>query len=46
MGVATDISTFAVGWLIPWESMVWLLVGSLSFFVVGNVLGIALGRRG
>jgi len=42
MGIATDISTFAVGWLIPWESMVWLLVGSLSFFVVGNVLGIAL----
>jgi len=28
--------------MIPWESMVWLLVGSLSFFVVGNVLGIAL----
>ena len=42
VGVATDISTFAVGWLIPWDSMVWIFIGSLTFFVVGNTLGILL----
>ena len=42
LGVATDLMTFLVGMILPWTHVVWLLIGSLSFFVVGNVLGIAL----
>ncbi|RLE82559.1 MAG: hypothetical protein DRJ51_00965 [Thermoprotei archaeon] len=42
MGVATDISTFAVGWLIPWNSVVWILIGSVLFFIVGNSLALQL----
>lgn len=42
VGIATDISTFAVGWLIPWSSALWLFVSSILFFVVGNTLGILL----
>lgn len=42
IGVATDISTFAVGWLIPWESIVWIFIGSIAFYVVGNVLSLLL----
>jgi hypothetical protein len=42
LGVATDLTTFLVGMILPWTHVVWLLIGSLSFFVVGNVLGIVL----
>jgi hypothetical protein len=42
LGVTADLSTFIVGMILPWIHVVWLLIGSLSFFVVGNSLGIAL----
>jgi len=42
LGVATDLATFLVGTILPWTHVVWLLIGSLSFFVVGNTLGIVL----
>ncbi|RLG35649.1 MAG: hypothetical protein DRN91_09165, partial [Candidatus Alkanophagales archaeon] len=40
LGIATDISTFTVGWLIPFNAVVWLFIGSLSFFVIGNALAL------
>ena len=42
IGIATDISTFAVGWVIPWNSIIWLLIGSVSFYIIGNTLAIQL----
>ncbi|MCD6563779.1 MAG: OPT/YSL family transporter [Thermoproteales archaeon] len=42
IGIATDISSFAVGWVIPWDSVIWLLIGSVGFYIVGNTLAIQL----
>lgn len=42
LGVATDLMTFFIGMILPWMHVVWLLIGSLSFFVVGNTLGLVL----
>ena len=39
-GIATDISTFAVGWVIPFNSVIWILIGSISFFIIGNFLAL------
>ncbi len=40
LGIATDISTFTVGWLIPFDATVWIFIGSLAFFVVGNFIAL------
>jgi len=42
MGIATDISTFAVGWVIPWNSLIWILIGSVLFYIIGNTLALQL----
>jgi len=39
-GVATDIANYIIGWLIPFTSTVWLFIGSMLVWVVGNNLAL------
>ena len=41
-GIATDISTFVVGWVIPWRSAVWILIASFLIFIFGNHIALKL----
>ena len=42
LGLATDIATFTVGWLIPFDATLWLFIGSIAFFIIGNHLALRL----
>jgi len=39
-GVATDIANYLVGWLIPFNATVWVFIGSMAVWVVGNSLAL------
>lgn len=40
IGVATDISSFMVGWLVPFDAIVWLFIGSAMFYIIGNFIAL------
>jgi len=39
-GIATDIANYLIGWLIPFSSIVWLFLGSIGTWVIGNDLAL------
>jgi len=39
-GIATDISMFVVGWVVPFDAAMWIFIGSLCTFVIGNFLAL------
>lgn len=38
--VGTDIAQYMVGWLIPFNAVVWMFIGSMGVWVLGNTLAL------
>jgi len=43
-GIATDIANYAIGWLIPFNAVVSLFLGSMGVWVVGNHLALRISH--
>jgi len=39
-GVATDLSTIGVAWMLPFDAIVWMFIGSILIFVMGNAIAL------
>jgi hypothetical protein len=45
IGIATDPFTFFNGFIIPGKSIVYMAIGSIAIWIIGNIIGISYFRR-
>jgi hypothetical protein len=43
-GIATDLTTIALGWLLPFNAIIWMFISSSLLFIVGNALALKLSH--